>query len=213
MDRYRKEMVMAGRGRPRAFDRDAALRKAMEVFWARGYEGTAISDLTRAMGISSPSLYACFGCKEALFREAVELYGRVEGRATARALTEQPTARAAVEAMLRGNAETYANPRKPPGCMIVLSAMSGSPDSDEVRAFLSRTRTEAQEKLRQRLERGVAEGDLPKGADTAAIAAFYTTVLNGLSIQARDGASRKTLRGIVDAAMAAWDGLATAGKA
>lgn len=199
---------MAERGRPRGFDRDAALRRAMEVFWARGYEGTSISDLTAAMGIGSPSLYAAFGCKEALFREAVELYGVVEGAAAARALTVEPTARAAIESMLRANVENYANPRKPPGCMIVLSAMSGSPDSDEVRAFLSRTRRDAQDVLRQRLERGIAEGDLPKGADTAAIAAFYTTVLNGLSIQARDGASRKSLRAIVDGAMAAWDALA-----
>ena len=198
---------MAERGRPRSFDRDAALRRAMEVFWARGYEGTAISDLTAAMGINSPSLYAAFGCKEALFREAVELYGAVEGAITGRALEDEPTARQAVEAMLRNNADAYANPQRPPGCMVVLSAMIGSPESAEVRSFLTRARRDAQETLRRRLEQGVAAGDLPKGADSTAMAAFYTTVLNGLSIQARDGASPAELRAIVDCALAAWDGL------
>ena len=199
---------MAERGRPRSFGRDAALRRAMEVFWARGYEGTAISDLTAAMGINSPSLYAAFGCKEALFREAVELYGRDEGAIAARALAEEPTTRQAVEAMLRNNADAYANPEHPPGCMVVLSAMIGSPESAEVRSFLTRARRDAQETLRRRLEQGIVAGDLPKGADTAAMAAFYTTVLNGLSIQARDGASVSELHAIVDCAMAAWDGLA-----
>ena len=198
---------MAERGRPRSFDRDAALRRAMEVFWARGYEGTSISDLTAAMGINSPSLYAAFGCKEALFREAVELYGRTEGAIAARALEKEPTARRAVEAMLRNNADAYANPARPPGCMVVLSAMIGSPESAEVRAFLARARRDAQEVLRRRLEQGIADGDLPRGADTAAMAAFYTTVLNGLSIQARDGAPAAELHAIVDCAMAAWDGL------
>lgn len=198
---------MAERGRPRAFDRDTALRRAMEVFWARGYEGTSISDLTAAMGINSPSLYAAFGCKEALFRESVGLYGAVEGAAAMRALAEAPTARAAIAAMLRANVEMYADPKKPPGCMIVLSAAIGAPENTEIRAFLAQVRDAAQETLRHRLERGIADGDLPRGTDTAAMAAFYSTVLNGLSIQSRDGASRDELLSIVDCAMAAWDGL------
>ena len=119
---------MASRGRPRSFDRAAALRQAMAVFWQRGYEGTSLGDLTAAMGINRPSLYAAFGCKEALFHEAVALYDAVEGGATARALQDEPTARAAVEAMLCDNAEAYAAPDKPPGCMIVLGAMLGTPE-------------------------------------------------------------------------------------
>ncbi|XXY44198.1 TetR/AcrR family transcriptional regulator [Sorangium sp. So ce269] len=199
---------MAGRGRPRSFDRAAALRRAMEVFWERGYEGTSLTDLTTAMGINSPSLYAAFGCKESLFREAVSLYNEVEGAAVTRAMSEEPTARRAVEAMLRGNAEAYVSPGKPSGCMIVLAATLGTQESEAVRSHLAEVRRGALVELQRRLDRGVAEGDLPAGTDTAALAAFYTTVLQGLSIQARDGASREALLAVVDCAMAAWDVLA-----
>ena len=193
------------RGRPREFDRDAALRRAMEVFWDRGYEATSLGDLTSAMGINKPSLYAAFGSKESLFREAIGLYNRMEGCATERALQDEPTARAAIEAMLRANVKAYITPGKPPGCMVVLSAIIGAPESKSVRAFLAENRRQAQAMIQRRLDRAVKEGDLPARADTAAMAAFYTTVLNGLSLQARDGASRHTLNAIVDAAMAAWD--------
>ncbi|WP_437804421.1 TetR/AcrR family transcriptional regulator [Sorangium sp. So ce693] len=199
---------MVGRGRPRSFDRSAALRRAMEVFWERGYEGTSLSDLTAAMGINSPSLYAAFGCKEALFREAVELYTEVEGATTNRALRDEPTARRAVEAMLRGNVEGYVTPGKPSGCMVVLAATLGTPENERVRAYLAACRRAALDVLRRRLDRGVVEGDVPVGTDTAALAAFYTAVLQGLSLQARDGASREALQAIVDCAMAAWETLA-----
>ncbi len=181
----------------------------MEVFWERGYEGASLNDLTTAMGIKSPSLYAAFGCKEALFREAVALYDAVEGEATNRALRQEPTARAAVEAMLRCNADMYVDPAKPPGCMIVLAATVGSPENEDVRSCLAHYRRSGQEALRRRLERGIADGDLPPGTDAAALAAFYTSVLQGLAIQARDGASRQALGDIVDCAMAAWDAFAT----
>lgn len=200
---------MAERGRPRSFDRDAALAAAMEVFWRQGYEGTSLTDLTEAMGINRPSLYAAFGCKEALFREAVALYGEREGGATRRALSEEPTAYAAVEAMLRGNVAIYSDPAKPAGCLVVLGAPLGTPENEAVRRFLIRCRAETQEALETRLRRAVDEGDLPRDCDTAAIAAFYNTVLQGLSIQARDGASQEMLNRIIDAALAAWERLAT----
>jgi AcrR family transcriptional regulator len=199
---------MADLGRPREFDRDAALRQAMLVFWERGYEGTSIGDLTAAMGINKPSLYGAFGCKEALFREAVELYGATEGALSDRALGEEPTARAAVETLLRGNACAYVEAGKPPGCMIVLSGLLGTPENAAVRRFLADTRGEGEESLRQRLDRAVKEGDLPLEADTRRLAAYVTTVLHGLSIQARDGASQAELDAIVDCAMAGWDALA-----
>ncbi|HEX6977656.1 MAG TPA: TetR/AcrR family transcriptional regulator [Alphaproteobacteria bacterium] len=198
---------MAERGRPRKFDRAAALRRAMEVFWERGYEGTSLSDLTTAMGINPPSLYAAFGCKEALFREAVALYEATEGSATESALRDAPTAREAVAAMLRDNVNAYACPGKPPGCMIVLAATLGAPENKGVCNYLAECRRKVQDALQRRLERGVIEGDVPAGTDTAALAAFYTTVLQGLSIQARDGAPRARLQAIVDCAMAAWDQL------
>lgn len=199
---------MSERGRPRAFDRDAALRRAMEVFWERGYEGTSVSDLTGALGINRPSLYAAFGCKEALFREAVELYDRVEGAATAAAMRDAPTARGAVEAMLRNNAAAYVHPASPPGCMVVLSATIGTPETSEVRAFLAEIRQQAQEALGERIARGIADGELPPGTDAASLAGFYSTLLSGLSIQARDGASCDALNHIIDHALQVWDGLA-----
>ncbi|WP_426753920.1 TetR/AcrR family transcriptional regulator [Myxococcus sp. Y35] len=191
-------------GRPRGFDRDEALVEAMRVFWSRGYEGTSIQDLVEAMGVNKPSLYAIFGCKEELFREAVELYDRTEGIHTTRSLNDAPSARAAVEGMLRANARAYIASEKPRGCMIVLASLLGTPENEMVRTFLAEKRLDGERALKRRLERGIAEGDLPASTDVRTLAAFYTTVLEGLSIQARDGASAKKLTTIIDAAMLAW---------
>jgi AcrR family transcriptional regulator len=196
---------MATRGRPRSFDRQEALRRAVELFWEQGYEGTSIADLTGAMGIAAPSLYAAFGSKEALFREAVGLY--VEDSPTEQALRRPGTARDAVAAMLHDNADDYADPATPRGCMIVLGAPVGTPAHSGVREQLADARRDSIDRLRERLDRGVAEGDLPRTADTAMLAAFYSTVLDGMSIKARDGASREELRAIADAALGAWEGL------
>lgn len=198
---------MAERGRPRSFDRAAALRRAMEVFWARGYDGASMTDLTAAMGINSPSLYAAFGCKEALFREALELYAAGEGGTASQTLQQAATARAGVEAMLREHAVAYTVPGQPPGCMIVLASAVGVPASPEIRDYLLESGRESVSRLKARLDRGVAEGDVPAGADTGAVAAYYVTVLNGLSIQARNGADCAALQAVVDCAMAGWDAL------
>lgn len=195
---------MAERGRPRAFDRTDALRRAMEVFWEHGYEGSSMSDLTTAMGINSPSLYAAFGGKESLFRQAVGLYGQTHGGYTERALREEPTARAAIEAMLRDNAAAYTVEDKPHGCMVVLAGSTYTTRSTTVRDFLVEKRRETTEDIRARLDRGVAEGDLPAETDTEELANFYTTVLYGLSVQARDGVPLKSLTLSIDRAMAAW---------
>lgn len=200
---------MAGPGRPRSFDRAAALERAMRVFWERGYETTSMTDLTTAMGINSPSLYAAFGCKEQLFREAVALYDATEGGPVTRALTEAPTARDAVEAVLRHNACAFTQEDKPRGCMIVLAATHCAEANTEVRDHLARWRCVGMRELAQRLDRGVREGDLPAGVDTAAVASYYTAVIQGMSVQARDGASHATLTKIVDRAMAAWDAVVT----
>lgn len=201
---------MATRGRPRSFDRAEALRKAMEVFWDRGYDGASMADLTRAMGINSPSLYAAFGSKAALFREAVDLYAATEG-AVGRCALAEGTAREAVRGLLRGTVEGLTAAGRPRGCMIVLGAcQGGAPDAGEgaeADALLRARRSGAVEDVRRRLRRGLEQGDVPPGTDVEALTAFYATVLQGLSLRARDGASRAELLGIVESAMAAWDAL------
>jgi AcrR family transcriptional regulator len=181
----------------------------MEVFWQRGYEGTSISDLTAAIGIKAPSLYAAFGSKEALFREAVALYDTLEGSATERALSDAPTARAAIEAMLRDNADIYTDPDKPSGCLIVLGATTWTPHNESVREYLTGLRRQTFEAVRSRLERGIADGDVAPATDVDALAAYFNTVLEGLSIQARDGTPREAMHAIIDCAMAGWDTAAT----
>ncbi|MGW0515711.1 TetR/AcrR family transcriptional regulator [Crossiella sp. NPDC003009] len=192
---------MAQRGRPRGFDREAALRKAMEVFWKYGYDGASMTRLTSAMGIVSPSIYACFGSKEGLFRQAVELYGATVGAPAQRALEEAPTAYEGIRAMLRANIVSFTDPERPPGCMVVLAASAGSARNEEVSAFVTERRKAVREVFRQRLSRGVAEGDVPATANLDTLAALYATVLHGLAIEARDGADRAELEEIIESAM------------
>jgi AcrR family transcriptional regulator len=185
----------------------------MEVFWERGYEGTSISDLSDAMGIHPPSLYAAFGSKEDLFREAVALYDAVEGAGTERTLSEAPTAREAVDAMLRYHVDLYTDPDKPTGCLIVLGAATWTPHNEALREYLAGLRAKPEEALRERFATAIAEGDLAPDTDIEALAAYFNTVLEGLSIQARDGLSREALNRVVDFAVAAWDGIAAAERA
>ncbi|KGD99011.1 TetR family transcriptional regulator [Achromobacter sp. RTa] len=199
---------MAERGRPRNFDRAQALRRAMDVFWSKGYEGASLTDLTEAMGINSPSLYGAFGSKESLFREAVELYRDTEGGSGRRALEDAATAREGIQSMLLASAERFTAPGHPPGCMIVLGAPSGCVNHAGVGDFLGDNRREMQSRILARLHAAAADGELPAGADLKGLAAFYTTVLHGMSIQARDGATRKTLQAVARQAMCAWDALA-----
>lgn len=198
---------MATRGRPRGFDRDEALKRAMETFWALGYEGASMAELTRAMGVGSPSLYAAFGSKDALFREAAGFYEREVGAELRAAIEAAATARDAVEAFLMISAETLARPGRPPGCMIVLTAVSGCGAGQETREALKGTRAGVRAVLERRLAEGVAAGELRKGLDLAAIAGFYVTVQQGMSIQAVDGACARTLSAVARAAMEAWDRL------
>jgi AcrR family transcriptional regulator len=196
---------MSRTGRPREFDRDRALQRAMELFWARGYEGTTLADLQSAMGdITAPSVYAAFGSKEALFREAVALYKETVGAPIAAALLEGATARVAVEGMLRAAADSVCGRANPRGCLLVVGGINCTPANKGVEEFLREQRSTRERLIKQRLRRGIADGDLRQATDINALAAFYTSIVDGLALQAKDGASRKTLNTIVDCAMAAW---------
>ena len=192
------------RGRPLSFDRDRALDAAMHVFWERGYEAASISDLTAAMGITPPSLYTAFGDKEHLFYEAIEAYLRGPGAFGARALAEERTARAAVQRLLEEAAVEMTQDCQPHGCMVALAATNGSVSAARVQALVAEQRASAIRSMAERIQRGIDEGDLPKGTDAEALATFCATVYQGMSIQARDGAPREQLLLSVRMAMRAW---------
>src|SRR5207253_2318901 len=171
-------------GRPRSFDLDKALDAALQVFWRKGYEGASLSDLTGAMGINRPSLYAAFGGKEALFRQAVDRYVEGPGAHVRQAL-EEPTARAAVERVLRRTVDLLTDPGTPPGCLLVQGALTCGEADEPIRRELASRRATGGAALRTRFERAIAEGDLPAGADPADLARFVATVIWGLAVQAR----------------------------
>jgi AcrR family transcriptional regulator len=198
---------MAERGRPRAFDRAEALQKAMLLFWEKGFQGAAMSELTAAMGINAPSLYACFGGKEALYREALALYEAGDGAELAAAIAAAPTAREAIEIYLMRSAALFSRPDKPAGCMVVLSVVHAAGTSEEAGRALRDARGEMQGVMEARLRSDIARGELPASCDPPTIAAFYSTVQQGMSIRARDGASRAELEAVARGAMAAWPGL------
>jgi AcrR family transcriptional regulator len=202
---------MATRGRPRTFDPDIALRQALDVFWERGYEGTSLNDLAQAMGIASASIYACFGSKEDLFRKVMALYGTTSGEPPRRALREEQTTRAAIHAMLRATADEITRPDTPHYCMLILAAPTGAVENHAVREFLAGLRHDMFTAIKDRLARGGTDGDLTiPPASLDAIGRYYTTVVQGLSIQARDGADRAELEAVINCAMAAWDTLTSA---
>lgn len=194
---------MAIRGRPRSFDRDDALRRVMEVFWAKGYEGAQLNDLIAAIGITPPSFYAAFSSKEAAFREAVDLYVATAGSGALRGLEEGTTANESIRAMLMGSIDTALGAPRSGGCLLILGVVNCQLETDPLRDLLKSIRKETEARIRARLERAVAEGDLPASSDIRVLANYYSTVMQGLSMQARDGASRENLEALVAPAMAA----------
>ncbi|AJT64483.1 TetR/AcrR family transcriptional regulator [Streptomyces chattanoogensis] len=194
------------RGRPRSFDRETALEQAIRSFWEQGYEATSISDLTRTMGISAPSLYAAFGDKRALFDEVVAEYGRLYGGFLSRAVAEEPTARRGVERALHEAAAEYTLPGRPRGCLVISAAQNTAPASAEVAASLREMRLSNVQDIQRAIAADIASGELPATTDAAALAHYAGAVIQGMSQQARDGADRTTLEAIAELAMKAWPG-------
>ena len=197
-----EESPKRGRGRPREFDREQSLAKAMHLFWLRGYDAISMADLRSELGITQASLYAAFGNKEQLFREAVDLYRRTAGFSTTRALTVETTAREAIRAMLHAAVDAFSAPGAPGGCLLILGATNCAVENKAVQDYLLSIRGQISQSILERLKRGQHEGDVPKAAPIAALAAYYSTVLHGLALQSRDGVSRNTLRQVVEFAMA-----------
>jgi len=192
-------------GRPREFDTDEALDRALEVFWRRGYEGATIPELTEAMGINRPSLYAAFGNKEELFRKVLDRY-RAGPIAWVREALAAPTARGVAEGLLRGAARMAGDAGRPRGCLVVSGALACGEGAESIRQVLVEGREATAAAIRERFRRAVREGDLPAGTDCAALARYVVTVMNGMSVQAASGATGSDLDKVAELAMRAWPG-------
>ena len=203
---------MAARGRPRTFDRQEALNSAVDVFLARGFDGATLDDLTAAMGgIAPPSFYAAFESKENLFREAIQLYAATAGSHGREALAG-PKVREAIEGLLRESTDAFTVPNRPGGCLVLLGAASCTRANKDTHDFLQAIREQPPILIRKRFEQAIAEGELPESLDVETATSFYTTVLHGLALRARDGASRQMLHAAIDGAMAAWKTLTAPAK-
>lgn len=192
------------KGRPREFDADKVLDKALHVFWERGYEGTSLSDLTEAMGINRPSLYAAFGNKEELFRRALDRYAEKGPGAVHREALAEPTAKGVVEHLIRSVALNLTDPCNPPGCLAVQGALTCGDAAESIKQELCKRRAAGEQELRQRFERAKIEGDLSPESDPAALARYVMTITQGMSVQAAGGASRADLLAVAELALKAW---------
>jgi AcrR family transcriptional regulator len=179
------------------------LDRAIEVFWRNGYEGASVAELSQAMGINPPSLYAAFGNKEGLFRRALDRYVTHRGGYWDTALAA-PTAREMVESLLSGCVDFLSQTCNPPGCLFVRSAASCSEAADKIHEELTKRRKDAEKRVRERLERGKEAGELPADFDPAGFTRYLLTVLDGMSMHAAHGAKRAELRTIADTALRAW---------
>jgi AcrR family transcriptional regulator len=192
-------------GRPRAFDTDKALDRALKIFWKKGYEGTSLADLTAALRINRPSLYAAFGNKEALFRKALDRYVEGPGSYVREAL-EAPTSRVVVQRLLHGTIDLLTDPRNPRGCLMVQGALACGDAAGAVRQELASRRIAVQVALRRRFEQAKVEGDLAADVDPDVLARYVATIIQGMSVQAAGGASRDELRRIAELVLSVWPG-------
>jgi len=191
-----------GMGRPREFDAETALDQAMEVFWRHGYEGATIAQLTEAMGINPPSLYACFGNKEGLLKAALDRYTKLRG-VWMNEVVAAPTARDVAERMLMGIAEKQTDPANPPGCLLVQGGIACGSGSENVPFELAARRAENEDQLRERFVRAKAEGDLKPTSDPAALARYVSAVSVGMGVMASSGSDREALRQVASVAVQA----------
>ena len=190
-------------GRPREFDIERALDRALEVFWRNGYEGASIANLTEAMGINPPSLYAAFGNKEALFRRALDRYVQQRTGFWDEALAA-PTARGMIAHLLHESANFLTEKCNPPGCLLVRGALSCSEAADPIVEVLAARRTEGEVAIRGRLEDAKRAGELPPGLEPVEFARYVLTVLEGMSVRAAAGANREELHKVAEVALLTW---------
>jgi len=195
----------AVKGRPREFDAEEALTAALRVFWSKGYEGASMAELTEAMGITKPSLYAAFGNKEALFRRALDLYEREKLDYMGKAL-EAPTAREVAERLLHGALEIQLSTCDPKGCMGVINSVACGSEAESIRAEVVARGAVAKRALIARFERARDEGDLPPDVDPTGMTSFLLAIMQGLAIQAGAGASCRDLQALIDTSLAVWPG-------
>jgi AcrR family transcriptional regulator len=198
-----KPESIAVRGRPREFCVDHALTQALRVFWSKGYEGASLTDLTEAMGITRPSLYAAFGNKESLFRKALDLYERDKMAYVGKALAE-PTARKVAEAMLRGAVDNLTGYGDPHGCLGVIASVACGAEASSIREEVLERGKVAKQALVDRLERAKAEGDLPDHVDVDALTNYMYAIVQGMSVQAGAGATREELQRTADTVLKMW---------
>lgn len=191
------------KGRPRTFDTQKALDAALLLFWRHGYEGTSLAALTKAMGINVPSLYAAFGNKETLFKKALDRYLQKPASYLPKAL-EQANVRRAIEMLFQGAIDMVMNPHHPDGCLLVQGALASGPAAASIQKALGLRRAAAEKAIRLRLERAIAEGDLPAHMKAGTLARYIITVLWGLSVQASGGATRVQLEEVAQLAMRCW---------
>ncbi|MEQ8292146.1 MAG: TetR/AcrR family transcriptional regulator [Roseovarius sp.] len=194
---------MAPRGRPRSFDREQALERLMEVFWSKGYEGAQLKDLMAAINVGPPSFYGAFGSKEAAFTEAVDLYIATVGSRPMQPLQTAPTAREGIRGMLEGTIDVALSTRSG-GCMLILGVVNCLPEHQPAREYLLDARRKTVALIKACLQRGIEDGNLTEGTDVNRLAAFYHGVMQAISFQARDGATRPELEALIEPAMAAF---------
>jgi AcrR family transcriptional regulator len=190
-------------GRPREFDVDEAIDTACTLFWRKGYDGTSLADLTKAIGITSPSFYFAFGSKEGLFKKALAHY-KASHLGFAEEALREATARAVVERLLYGFADALTDPKCPPGCLAMNCALPSSDETDPIRVGLARWRERRKEVLRVRFEEARLGGDLPADADPDDLARYVMVVSWGMAVDAQTGANREALRRTVATAMRVW---------